>query len=249
MKQLINKKHMTFLTNGYFERLFFYVDSFQELMKCYKYGILNESYTVLFDVPNEEHRFNISLNYNDITVKQIGLHSFHPVHFIPPERIIHAFDYKDKQIINRSVPKECKMKYLYHGTPIINLQNILLDKRLRLSNGVTGRYVYGHDQSMKSRCLYYGGENCAILEIDTSDYEVINLLLIYEYGIPVDVSIFDVNSIEFYLKKELICKWNRETILEKVRAQEHNNTGIRIFSRGTSLNDDEVYSIYNKLIL
>lgn len=240
---------MNFLTNGYFEHLFFYVDSFQELMKCYKYGILNESYTVLFDVPNEEHRFNISLNYNDIAVKQIGLHSFHPVHFIPPERIIHAYDYREKRYIPRSIPKELKMKYLYHGTPIINLPNILSDKKIQISSGVIGRYVYGHDKSMKSRCLYYGKENCAIIEIDTSNYEVINLLLIFEYGIPVDVSIFDVNSIESYLKKELICKWDKETINEKVKAQEQRNNGKRIFTKGINLNDDEVYSIFNNLIL
>lgn len=238
---------MNILTNGYFE-MFYYASDIQELMECYKYGVFGKSDSVIYDIPNMKYRYNILLNSNGIDVKQIDQHSFHPV-CIPPETIIHAFDYKDKRIIPRVIPEEFKMKYLYHGMPIINFLSALSEKRLRVSSGITGRYVYGHDQSMKSRCLYYGGENCAILEIDTSDYEVINLLLIYEYGIPVDVSIFDVNSIEFYLKEKMICKWDKDTILEKVRAQEHNNTGIRIFSRGTSLNDDEVYSIFNKLIL
>ena len=228
---------------------FYYADNTSELMKCYKYGIPYNSNAVIYDIPNRNHRYNIILNSDDFYVRQIDQHSFHPMHTIFPDKIIHAYDYREKRYIPRSIPKELKMKYLYHGTPIINLPNILSDKKIQISSGVIGRYVYGHDKSMKSRCQYYGKENCAIIEIDTSNYEVINLLLIFEYGIPVDVSIFDVNSIEFYLKKELICKWDKETINEKVKAQEQRNNGKRILTKGINLNDDEVYSIFNNLIL
>lgn len=242
---------MTFLTNGYSNELFYYTDSFSKLMECYKYGIPYRSDTILYDIPNENIRYNITLNSCDIYAKQIDIHSFHPMHIILPETIIHAYDTKDLKYIPRKLPKELKPKYLYHGTPIINFISILLNRNIYKSSRIGGgKYVYCHDKSMKTRCLYYGGENCVLLEIDTSKYEVDYLLLLFEYGIPVDVSIFDVNSIEFYLKKELICVWQKETIMEKVKTYNQKLRNIvPVDHLDINLNDEEIYDIYNKLII
>ena len=197
------------------------------------------------------YKYNVLINPNGLNLEKVDSHLYITKTTIPPENIICTID-NNGNIENRLLSSDEKPRYIYHGTTIENIESILIYGCIKKSILLTGNYVFGFPENCKSSCLMYGGDNGCIIKIDTSNYNIVRTRF-FEKLIEGDVSINDLDSIEFYLNKELICKWDKNTIKlkrEYVLSNRYYNIliPVRHLSR-PQLDNEQLFDIYNDLIL
>ena len=233
-------------------------DNMQDVYFCYKYGFFPHTRIFPSDIIIHNRllkdRCCMVVNPEGIELEPIESGIYKCKNFIPPDNIIYCIDQNGDKY-NRVLSDSEKPQYLYHGTTVDNLISILKCGYILKSNDWWTNYYYlfGFRESEKIGCLYYGTENGCILKINTSKYKVLRLADTIEYCIVDNVSIDDLDEVEFYLHNEAICTWDKEDIKRKRKIILDNprysyQTPLSHISRD-SLNCNQLYDLYNDLIL
>ena len=194
----------------------------------------------------KRHPFMLSVDSTNYSLKKIDDCSYISSDDISPYDVLQMF---------YNVPIDIRLQKkphnLYHATPLYNLLYILHDRWIKC--GIFDR-IFTYGEEMKKTCLLYVNGTSALLAINPEKYKVFYAHS-NEYGISCDVSIFDVNSIEFYLKEELICKWDKEMISQKIEffkarydytKNDHNITYKHRYNE--TIDKQEAYDFFNEWI-
>ena len=234
---------------------YIYVKSKWEVKRYFRYGITLGDRKRIHNQASSDHKFNIVIDGKGIVMEKTDDGSYLLKSNIPPKNIIKAIDYENGETISRIIAEDEKPPILYHGTGIYNIMNILLQGSIIKSYNMSGDYVFCHARNMKSLCFTYFGGTGGLIEIDTSNYDIVELIpLPYEYGITDDVLIDDIVGISFYLNNKQICFWDKNAILTKRKEMIDNSTslpnkGKHIYNISKEMSEQQIYDAFMNFVL